>query len=131
MTNIAKKIKVIGNGGIFELPDIDRMFEKTNCDGVLVARGALQKPWIAAEYEHFFLKKENNFTIDKREIFLEHLNNTQQICHERQAVLEMKKIAASYLKNLPDIKHLRIAIMKATCIEDVFKSINNFNWVEK
>ncbi|MBI5346170.1 MAG: tRNA dihydrouridine synthase DusB [Chlamydiae bacterium] len=125
---IAKKIKVIGNGGLFEPLDIEKMFKETNCDGVMVARGALQKPWIAKEWESYCLNKQEGFFIDKKALFLEHLHYTQMICHERQVLLEMKKIAASYLKNLKDIKHLRIAIMNSSSTEDVFSAVNNFNW---
>lgn len=45
----AVKIPVFGNGGVFSAADAIEMIEKTGCDGVAVARGALGNPWIFAE----------------------------------------------------------------------------------
>ena len=45
----AVKIPVFGNGGVFSVADAIEMIEKTGCDGVAVARGALGNPWIFAE----------------------------------------------------------------------------------
>lgn len=53
---IAKAVKlcqvpIIGNGDIWNVEDIDRVYEKTGCHGVMCARGALKTPWLARLYK--------------------------------------------------------------------------------
>ncbi len=42
-------IPVLGNGNIFAAADAIRMVEHTGCDGVVVGRGCLGRPWLFAE----------------------------------------------------------------------------------
>ncbi|MGH3815029.1 MAG: tRNA dihydrouridine synthase DusB [Pseudonocardiaceae bacterium] len=47
-------IPVLGNGDIFAAADAIRMVERTGCDGVVVGRGCLGRPWLFAELEAAF-----------------------------------------------------------------------------
>ena len=47
-------IPVLGNGDIFAAVDAIRMVEHTGCDGVVVGRGCLGRPWLFAELEAAF-----------------------------------------------------------------------------
>jgi nifR3 family TIM-barrel protein len=42
----AVSVPVFGNGDVFSPEDALRLLEKTNCDGVAVARGTLGNPWL-------------------------------------------------------------------------------------
>jgi TIM-barrel protein, nifR3 family len=40
---------VLGNGDIFQATDAQKMMTETGCDGVVVGRGCLGRPWLFAE----------------------------------------------------------------------------------
>lgn len=42
-------VPVLGNGDIFDAQDAEKMMGQTGCDGVVVGRGCLGRPWLFAE----------------------------------------------------------------------------------
>ena len=44
-------IPVLGNGDVFRAADAVEMLRRTGCDGVVVGRGCLGRPWLFAELE--------------------------------------------------------------------------------
>lgn len=43
------RVPVLGNGDIFKATDARAMMDQTGCDGVVVGRGCLGRPWLFAE----------------------------------------------------------------------------------
>src|SRR5690606_29725085 len=46
-------VPIIGNGDIWSVEDIDRMFKHTGCYAVMMGRGALKTPWMARLYREY------------------------------------------------------------------------------
>ena len=53
----ALSIPVLGNGDIWEAEDALRMVDQTGCDGVVVGRGCLGRPWLFADLEAAFRRR--------------------------------------------------------------------------
>lgn len=52
--NIVTSIPVLGNGDVWSAEDALRMVAQTGCDGVVVGRGVLGRPWLFADLEAAF-----------------------------------------------------------------------------
>lgn len=55
----ALSIPVLGNGDIWEADDALRMVDETGCDGVVVGRGCLGRPWLFADLEAAFQRRRD------------------------------------------------------------------------
>lgn len=109
------KIPVALNGGIFTAHDVLNAFENTNADAVMIARGAIEHPWIFRESKELMAGKSfNEVTIGERiETTLKHLKYSIELKeNEKAAVIPFRKYYAGYLKGLPNSKETRIELYK-------------------
>lgn len=106
----AVSIPVIGNGDIFTPQDAKRMLEQTGCDGVMIARGALGKPWIFALVTHYLETGEERPEPSAEERIRVCLRHMDLLCEHKGEVIgvkEMRKHAAWYCKGLPHSTQIR------------------------
>ncbi len=110
-------IPVIGSGDIFSAEDACGMLEETNCDMVMIARGALGNPWIFREAKALWAGREipQKPSPDERKRTIEkHFHYAAAEKGERQAVLEMRKHVGWYLKGLPGAAEIRRRVNELT-----------------
>ncbi len=48
---VGQEAMIIGNGDVQKMEDISRLFQETGCDGVMIGRAALSRPWIFSEWK--------------------------------------------------------------------------------
>lgn len=87
----AVSVPVIANGGIFSAKDAEIMMERTEADGVEIARAALYDPQIFCEFSGE--KRKPLFEIVKRQT-----KETEKLYGERFATVFMRKMCAFYLR---------------------------------
>lgn len=110
------KIPVVLNGGVFTAEDAKRAFDETDADGVMIARGAINHPWIFKEAKHLIATGEllPEISPDER-IFtaLKHLKyEIEYKEEERQAIIPFRKYYTGYLKGLHHSSKVRQELMK-------------------
>lgn len=125
---VAKRIKIIGNGDVLDGPSAQRMFEYTGCDAVLVARGTMGQPWIIEDIVHYLQEgKEKERSLEEcRQGLLEHFLYTLDYHHPRRVAVDMRRVGCWYLKKSAGTRAFREAISKAQNPEVVKELILNF-----
>ena len=86
------KIPVIGSGDVKTVSDIQRMKQHTNCDAVMIGRGAIANPWI-----FMGLDREQVSPELLKQTIHEHLHKSVQFYGEEDGQRLFRKYAVQYL----------------------------------
>jgi tRNA-dihydrouridine synthase B len=97
----AVDVPVFGNGGVVDDASMETMVRQTGCAGVMVAQGALGRPWLfrqlAAAWRREVVCGEPSLE-ERRELMIRHLDLYLREADERRAVREMRKHLGWYAK---------------------------------
>jgi len=110
------RIPVLGNGDVWEAWDALRMLRATGCDGVVVGRGCLGRPWLFRELARVFDGAEPEAPPALGaicDILLEHAALLVRHFGERAGVRSFRKHATWYTKCFPGGARLRPALVAA------------------
>ncbi len=121
---IAKKIKVIGNGDVFSAEDGLALFAHTGCDAILVSRGTFGKPWIASDIkslDHGIPQVKQNIF----EVLLIHMNYILACKDDKKAILDMRRMASWYLKDIKNAKDIKATLLKSKNLLEMKKIIES------
>jgi nifR3 family TIM-barrel protein len=99
-----RSIPVLGNGDIFSADDALRMVAETGCDGVVVGRGCLGRPWLFRDLHAAFTGRDipsgpalgevSSVLRRHAELLAEHLG-------EQRGLRDLRKHMAQYLRGFP------------------------------
>ena len=120
-------IPVIGNGDITDGESAKRMLDYTDCDGIMIGRGAQGNPWVFREVIHFLETGEKlspPTLLERAEKMAEHLKLLILYKGEYRGVQEARKHMAWYIKGMKGGARLREIINRAETKEDMLGVIN-------
>ncbi len=106
-------IPVIGNGDIFTPEDAKNMMEQTNCDGVMIGRGAQGNPWIFHQIKTYLetgMAPEKPPFSEVCRMILRHAKMQIEWKGEKRGIREMRSHAAWYTAGYPHSASLRRAM---------------------
>ncbi len=113
-------VPVFGSGDIFSPEAAKNMLEKTGCDGVMFARGAIGNPSIFRETKDLLTKgffAPSSFE-ERVQTALRHLAICAEDKGERGACLEMRKHFCAYVKGIPGSSRFRNNLVHASTIAE-------------
>lgn len=122
-------IPVIGNGDIFTADDAVNMFSQTGCDGIMLARGVMENPFLI---EEIISRLRGEIYIDKSleeklALAKEHCSAIVEYYNdEKKGMLEFRKFFKGYARGAAGITHLRQAVNNVLTYKDFSEVIDEF-----
>lgn len=106
-----RTIPVLGNGDIWSAEDAVQMARETGCDGVVVGRGCLGRPWLFADLAAAFAGRPERVTLDLGEVAATLRRHAAYLvdfyADELKGCRDIRKHIAWYLKGFPAGSNLR------------------------
>ena len=134
--NLIRKLKeatnlpIIGNGDIKKPEDILRMFEKTNCDAVMIGRASLGNPWFFNQAKALLSGKPVPPTpphLDKISYCIRHFNHMIDWHGEKRATDLIKKHFGWYIKGFDGASKVRQALVTSRNKETMLSILNSIS----
>ncbi len=121
-------IPVIGSGDNFTPEDVVKMFGITNVDGVMIARGAIGRPWIFKQIREFMIYGSYSPVAmkEKYEVIRKELKGWCEDLGEDRGVREFRKSLVRYVKGMPNACKFRDSVFKVKDKAQLIKLINDY-----
>ncbi len=121
-------IPVIGNGDVTRPEDVGKMRKLTQCDGVMIGRGAMGNPWIF-EQARQLTKGQPLYCPTPQErldVVRRHLAFYEESLHGRQSLSGVRTRLMWYSKRLRGSARLRASLSDCKHLEDMIKICEDF-----
>lgn len=118
----AVSVPVIGNGDIVDGESAKKMLDETDCDFLMVGRGALGNPWIF-ECINAYLDNKGTYTEpsleEKMNVMLRHIGTLCEYKGTRVGMREARKHAAWYIKGIRNAASFRQEIGRLSSLDEL------------
>ena len=126
-------IPVLGNGDIWEAGDALRMMRQTGCDGVIVGRGCLGRPWLFRELCDVFEGRPARLPPalgEVCEVMLQHAQWTVEWFGEAPAMRAFRRMAAWYTKGFRGSARLRQSFTQVETLAQLQAAVSKLDPLE-
>ncbi len=119
-------IPVIGNGGICDYASANAMLNESGCDGIMIGRGALGKPWLPGRILSQLLGWSDTTEVPVLDVIKQHLNYQLEFRDNVHSLKVMRKHFAWYSKDLPNGTEFRRQVFTLESEEAVIDLLDGF-----
>ena len=117
LKEVVRSVPVLGNGDIWEAADALEMQQQTGCDGVVVGRGCLGRPWLFADLAAVYRGESEAWQPNLgqvAEVMIRHLRFLADHLGSDAAVRDFRKHVGWYLTGFPVGAAARRRLMELT-----------------
>lgn len=117
-----RTIPVLGNGDIWEAWDALRMMRETGCDGVVVGRGCLGRPWLFRDLADVFagrVPRDPPRFGEVADVMRDHAARLAEWMGPRFGVRNFRKHATWYTKGFPGSARLRDELIRIETLDEL------------
>lgn len=130
LKDAVREIPVLGNGDIWEAQDALRMMRSTGCDGVVVGRGCLGRPWLFRDLADVYAGRAPQDPPRLGEIAALMLQLAQLLAGhfgEGPGLRAFRKHAAWFTKGFPGSAQLRARLVQVCSLDDLRAALAGLN----
>lgn len=122
------KIPVIANGDIFTGNDALNIFDATKCDGIMIARGLIENPFLIEEITYSLSSETYSPPLfEKRKTtLLRHCELMIKYFGEKRGICSFRKYLRGYLKGMPESSRLKQKLQDIDNLKNFVKIINDY-----
>lgn len=128
--NEVKSLPLIGNGDLHHPYGVSERLQKTQCDALMLARGALRNPFI------FLESLDSGYASQKRSVFdgndyweviqRLHMYITETFQDERASLVQLRKLIVWFAAGFPHAAAFRSQIFTCPHLEDTMKLTQDY-----
>ena len=125
----AIRIPVIANGDITGVEKSLEVLRLTNCDGLMIGRGAQGRPWIFRELGQLLNADQKKPQLDKmelRDIMLDHLSELHRFYGELTGVRVARKHLTWYCRSLANADEFRHQVVRVESASEQIRLTRNY-----
>lgn len=121
-------IPVIGNGDVTRPEDVKKMSKLTQCDGVMIGRGAMGNPWIFRQARQLTKGQQLSSPTpqERLDVVRRHLALYEESLQGRQSLSGVRSRLMWYSKRLRGSARLRASLSTCHHLEDMIKLCEDF-----
>lgn len=119
-------IPVLGNGDIFAADDAQKMMDQTGCDGVVIGRGCLGRPWLFAELSAALRGEEIPAAPTLGEVtrvIMRHAELLADHVGEERASRDLRKHMGWYLRGFPVGGEVRSGLTRVSSLRELREAL--------